>query len=524
MGVPPLASLGPGVGGSHGIPRSGIWVFQHRREESKMTVQIPEILIHTGQRLPIDNAPLADFFELGGNRVPFLVHTTMCWRGYEGTWSLVYGKLWLDNLEGYIAKGPLVEIAGEAFRYFREYDIDLENPTMCSRITLEDIFPGAEGPVFAHWFSGEINASLSDEIMRNGEGDDASVERTLKLGFQNGVLTSEDVVLKFPLTRGEIECGLTSADASARREFAESREYRLTQEQIERGLQDEDSAVRVAFISRVRRTLTLEQLERAMTDECAEVRRYATLFENYKPTPFQLEHALKDTNPVIRCNMANRFSDQFTPEQMERGLTDENGEVRAAFASVCYQPTPEQLERGLTDEFEEARYWFVLNENVELSPEQIQRGLKDEYELIPLEIASRYNCDMIEVPTLDPMFDKFYQISGTKVLDLLGKDDDRAVSFFRESAEQGDAVGQRRLGWSYYNGRGVPQDYEEAEKWFRLAAEQGDVKAQYNLGLMYENGSGVIQDDAIATKWYRLAADQGDINAQIALTELGADG
>ena len=489
-----------------------------------MTVQIREQLVHNGQRLSINKAPLEDFFKLGGNRVPFLVHTTMCWRGYEGTWSLVDGKLWLDNLAGYIAKGPLVEIADAAFRNFREYGIDLENPSMCSRITLEDIFPGAESSVFAHWFSGEINASLSNEIMRNGEGDDASVKRTLKLVFQDGVLTSEDVVLKFPLTRGEIESGLTSPDASVRLEFAKSKEYTLIPAQIERGLQDEDSQVRVEFISRVRETLTPAQLERAMADECAGVRWYASLFENCEPTPSQLERALKDESPNIRCKMAHRFSDQFTPEQMERGLTDEDGEVRAAFACVCYHPTTEQIERGLTDDCDEARYWFVLNENVELSPEQIQRGLKDEYELIPLEISSRYNCEMLEVPTLDPVFDKFYQISGTKALDLFGQDDEQAVSFFRKAAEQGDAVGQRRLGWMYDNGRGTPQNYEEAVKWYRLAAEQGDVKAQFNLGSMYENGDGVIQDNENAAKWYRLAADQGDIDAQIALVRLGANG
>ncbi len=136
-------------------------------------------------------------------------------------------------------------------------------------------------------------------------------------------------------------------------------------------------------------------------------------------TPFQLERALKDESPNIRCNMAQRFSDQLTPEQIERCLTDGDGEVRAAFASGCFQPTPEQIERGLTDDFEEVRYWFVMNENVELSPEQIQRGLKDEYPLVPLEIASRYNCDLIDVPTLGPMFEKMFEINGTKVRDKM---------------------------------------------------------------------------------------------------------
>ena len=496
-----------------------------------MTTQVLEKLIYNSQEYGMDNRPLEDFFKLSGHRPPFWVCTTMCWRGYVGTWSLVDGRLRLDSLNGYIAKGPLVKIAGGV----SHHQIDYEDQALCSKAALEDIFPDAHGPVFARWFSGEINAPLSAEVKRGSDGEEVSVERTLKLGFLDGILTSENVVLKFPLTRGEIESGLTNPDASVRREFAESRDYRLTPAQIERGLQDEDSVVRVAFIHRTRRTLTQEQLERAMTDECAEVRRYATLFESGKPTSFQLERALKDVSPVIRCNMAYSFSDQLTPDQMERGLTDENDDVRAAFAAVCYQPTPAQasacyqptpaqIERGLTDKFEEVRYWFVCNEAVELSPEQIQRGLKDSYELIPIKIALRYNCDLIDVPTLDPLFDRFYQISGTKVLDLLGQDDEQAVSFFREAAEQGDAVGQRRLGWSYYNGRGIPQDYEEAAKWFRLAAEQGDVKAQFNLGLIYKNGTGVIQDNENAAKWYRLAADQGYIDSQIALVRLGANG
>ena len=39
-------------------------------------------------------------------------------------------------------------------------------------------------------------------------------------------------------------------------------------------------------------------------------------------------------------------------------------------------------------------------------------------------------------------------------------------------------------GLMYYNGEGVPQDYQEAVSWFRLAAEQGDASAQFNLGVI----------------------------------------
>ena len=45
-------------------------------------------------------------------------------------------------------------------------------------------------------------------------------------------------------------------------------------------------------------------------------------------------------------------------------------------------------------------------------------------------------------------------------------------------------------------------------------AEQGNADAQYRLGERYDNGSGVGQDDVAAVKWYRLAADQGHPRAQ----------
>jgi hypothetical protein len=62
----------------------------------------------------------------------------------------------------------------------------------------------------------------------------------------------------------------------------------------------------------------------------------------------------------------------------------------------------------------------------------------------------------------------------------------------------------------YYNGRGVPQDYEQAAKWYTKAAEQGVAKAQYNLGVMYSKGQGVIEDYVEAYKWILLAEMNGE--------------
>ena len=41
-----------------------------------------------------------------------------------------------------------------------------------------------------------------------------------------------------------------------------------------------------------------------------------------------------------------------------------------------------------------------------------------------------------------------------------------ALQEFRPLAEQGNASAQNNLGWMYYKGQGVPQDYAEAVKWY----------------------------------------------------------
>lgn len=133
-----------------------------------------------------------------------------------------------------------------------------------------------------------------------------------------------------------------------------------------------------------------------------------------------IETGLSSPDVSVRRKFAQSLESSATPEQIERGLLDEDSEVRIAFISSCgFQPTPAQIERGLTDEDGEVRFWFVTHPAIELSPEQIQRGLKDEYSLIPLEIASRYNCDLVDVPTLGPMFEKMFEINGTKVRDKM---------------------------------------------------------------------------------------------------------
>jgi hypothetical protein len=87
------------------------------------------------------------------------------------------------------------------------------------------------------------------------------------------------------------------------------------------------------------------------------------------------------------------------------------------------------------------------------------------------------------------------------------------VRWYYQSARQGYAPAQNRLGVCYYRGWGTPRNYAAAVVWYRKAAEQGNAVAQDNLGNCYFNGAGVPRNYTEAARWYSLSAAQGNQTA-----------
>lgn len=77
----------------------------------------------------------------------------------------------------------------------------------------------------------------------------------------------------------------------------------------------------------------------------------------------------------------------------------------------------------------------------------------------------------------------------------------RAAFLLRPLGENGNAHAQTYLGFMYYYGRGVPQNYEEAVRFYGNAAESGVPLAQYQYGLLFDKGQGVPQDYVLAYVW-----------------------
>lgn len=89
-----------------------------------------------------------------------------------------------------------------------------------------------------------------------------------------------------------------------------------------------------------------------------------------------------------------------------------------------------------------------------------------------------------------------------------------AVQALRQSAGQGNAEAQFRLGVMCGNGDGVEIDREQAMAWFSKAARQGHENALITMAWMYANGAGIETDEQRARELYLLAADHGSAKAQ----------
>lgn len=93
-------------------------------------------------------------------------------------------------------------------------------------------------------------------------------------------------------------------------------------------------------------------------------------------------------------------------------------------------------------------------------------------------------------------------------------DYNQAFNLILPLAEEGNATAQSVMGFLYYQGEAVPQDFKAAVSWWEKAAEQGEITAQINLGKAYFYGEGVKQDLAMSAQFFAIAAENGNAEAQ----------
>lgn len=97
---------------------------------------------------------------------------------------------------------------------------------------------------------------------------------------------------------------------------------------------------------------------------------------------------------------------------------------------------------------------------------------------------------------------------------------EKAVAWYRKSAEAGDAISMEELGKAYAEGRGVSPDPELSRHWYLKSAEKNNAEAQWIVGKqLYEQG-----DRLAGLAWIRTAAyENGQPGAQQFLAKLDGD-
>ena len=92
-----------------------------------------------------------------------------------------------------------------------------------------------------------------------------------------------------------------------------------------------------------------------------------------------------------------------------------------------------------------------------------------------------------------------------------------AFEWFEKAARQGHAEAQTNIGECYKEGLGVERNTQQAFYWFNEAAKKGVARARYYMGECYENGEGICKNFVKAEEYYRKAANQEYAEAQYRL-------
>ena len=95
------------------------------------------------------------------------------------------------------------------------------------------------------------------------------------------------------------------------------------------------------------------------------------------------------------------------------------------------------------------------------------------------------------------------EIEGKEVPDW-----DKAIEYYERGAAQGNKECKERLGYLYFEGEKVFQDYNRAFLFFQECREKGSLKDSLPLAFLYQNGYGCDKDEKKAAELYLEAAQK----------------
>lgn len=97
------------------------------------------------------------------------------------------------------------------------------------------------------------------------------------------------------------------------------------------------------------------------------------------------------------------------------------------------------------------------------------------------------------------------------------KDPETGVKYCEKAALQDDPEATAVLGYYYFDGKIIPQDYSKAIEGFNRACEKGSESAAYMLGHCYREGLGVETNAVKAFEYFKLADERKSLPGAYAL-------
>jgi uncharacterized protein len=157
---------------------------------------------------------------------------------------------------------------------------------------------------------------------------------------------------------------------------------------------------------------------------------------------------------------------------------------------------------GIKQDYAEAYFWMSLVQihSPTTTPQDLAIAAAAEH-LSPQQIDELQKRVATWTPTSAKTVDQLQNGYGS-----YNKGDyQAAIGLWQPLAERGNAEAQGWLGWMYWWGRGVKQNYAESAKWFLKAAEQDDSYAQSQISMMYRGAYGVKRDYQESYFWLLVA-------------------
>jgi len=130
-----------------------------------MTDQIAEQLIFRGERIPMFSHPLESGPQSGPITDRLMPTSSANWRRYVGSWAIHADRLYLLGVDAHWLSGE--------------------------RVTLEQLFPESQWPLFASWFSGDLVIPDGNMLEYAHAGYGGVYQGRRILSFEDGCLIRE---------------------------------------------------------------------------------------------------------------------------------------------------------------------------------------------------------------------------------------------------------------------------------------------------------------------------------------------